>query len=116
MAKKGISVNFKKSPPRCRPNRATLKKGEHDAIVWTAKQTGYTFTGVEIEGIPAPTGDFGTPVIDDTGDSKPLSVMTVTDACSVPAGKNYIDHEYTLLFTAPDGTALTADPRIRHRK
>ena len=108
-----VNVNFNADPPACNPDPVVVNLGLQDGVEWTGNQANYTFTGLDIDGVPAPTPPFGTPVITSVG---PLSRMRVDDDVNVPDDQEYVDYKYTLHYTDPNGTALTVDPRIRNRK
>ena len=102
------TVDFSKSPPASSPDPVPVTRGTQGGVEWTANQTGYTFTGVKINDVAAPTGDFGTPVISTNAAGK--SVMTVPDTVA-----DLGDYSYTLEYTGPSG-AGSFDPTIRNRQ
>jgi len=102
-----VVVNFNLTPVACNPDPVTVKRTDNDGIQWTANVDGYTFTGVKVDGIQAPTGDFGTPAI--TTNPAGRSVMSVPD--SVADIKNYT---YTLEYRDAAGNTGTYDPTIRN--
>ena len=104
-----VIVNFNVTPVTCNPDPVGVHRASNDGIVWTANADGYTFTGVNVGGHAAPTGDFGTPVIGSNAAGK--STMTVPD--SVADLQNYT---YTLQYTDPAGNAGTYDPTIRNEQ
>ena len=91
----------------CNPNKVTVSRATQDGVTWTFANAGYTFTGVEINGTRAPTGDFGTPVISTNNASR--SVMSVSDTVA-----DLGDYSYTLLYTDPQGREGRFDPTIRN--
>jgi len=117
MPNSSVTVNFNTSPPNCSPDQVPVNHGVQDGIQWTANQTGYTFTGVEVSVGTGPTGDFGSLVIDQTPGANPRSRMTISDACNVPAGgPAYLDYKYTLRYTDSTGAAHSLDPTIRNKR
>jgi hypothetical protein len=63
----------------CNPETLTVSRSQkQDGIKWTFANSGYTFTGLTIDDVPAPTGDFGAPEID--SNSAGRSTMRVSDS------------------------------------
>lgn len=109
---KQVTVNFVANPMTCNPDPVPVSKANNKGIRWKANQKSYTFTGVKIGNNEAPTGVFGTPVITTVGNgASKRSQMDVSDAGDATP----TDYEYTLLYTDPDGNALTLDPTIENR-
>lgn len=104
---KPVTVNFSGNSVTCVPDPVVVKKALNNGIQWTANVTGYTFTGVDIDGNPAPTEDFGAPQI--STDPAGRSVMSVSDDLA-----DYNDHSYTLVYTQPDGETGRFDPTIKN--
>jgi hypothetical protein len=102
-----VTVNFNTDPPTCNPDPVHVSMANNTGINWQANITGYTFTGVSIDGENAPTGEFGAPQISTGPNGK--SQMFVSDANT---DKN--SHKYTLQYTDPAGNARTYDPRIKN--
>lgn len=105
---KPVTVNFSANSVSCVPDPVTVNNSQNLGIQWTANQSGYTFTGVQIDGHDAPYEDFGSPVI--TTNQAGRSVMTVTDDFA-----DYNDHIYTVLYTGPNGESGSFDPTIENR-
>jgi len=98
-----VDVDFTTDPVGCSPDPVTVKKNQQD---------GYTFTGVTIDSTtytPSSngTGEFKDVAISTNGNK---SVMTITDTVS-----DTTDHNYSVNYTAPDGTAQSFDPTIRNQ-
>jgi hypothetical protein len=91
----------------CNPDPVPVSKANNGGIQWTFANAGYTFTGVNIGTVAAPTGNYGTPSIGTTPAGK--STMGVSDS-----GVSTADSAYTLLYTDPDGTTGSFDPTIRN--
>ena len=107
MAYAPVNVDFSKTPPSCSPDPVTVTRTQ-EGVTWQSNDAGYTFTGVEIGGVAAPTGDFGTPVIGTQGGKSTMSVPdTVADLG---------DYSYTLLYTTPSGDTARFDPTIRNNR
>lgn len=104
---KPVTVNFSGNSVTCVPDPVVVKKALNDGIQWTASVTGYTFTGVDIDGHEAPYEDFGAPQI--STDPAGRSVMSVSDNFA-----DYNDHTYTLLYNQPDGEPGRFDPTIKN--
>lgn len=104
-----VTVNFNNDPPSSNPDPVTVHRANNDGVLWTANKTGYTFTGVSIDGTNAPTGDFGTPSINTNAAG--MSAMSVSD--SVADLENYT---YSVLYTGPDGAPGSFDPTIRNQR
>jgi len=120
-----VKVNFGSGGVTTDPVDVQVSKSANNAIVWTAQQKGYTFTGITIQddtGDPGGDKEWDAPVIttiDVPDPSKPAQVpdpitmkvsqMTVTDKF-----KDTTDHKYTLLYTDPDGNAGSYDPGIKN--
>lgn len=102
-----VTVNFNNDPPTCTPDPVPVSKAANNGITWKSNKTGYTFTGVTIDGTAAPTGEFGTPSIAPGPNGK--SQMTVTDSVA-----DYNEHTYTLEYTDPQGNAGRYDPKIKN--
>ena len=102
-----VTVNFNTSPPTCNPDPVHVSRANNTGITWKANVVGFTFTGVEIDGHDAPTGEFGTPSITSGPNNK--SQMTVSDANT---DKN--SHRYSLKYTDPQGNPQTYDPTIKN--
>lgn len=110
-----VLVDFDSNPPQCSPPQVVVTKGVMDGITWTAKQTGYTFLGVNIGGTDAPVGDFGTPAMSTAPGSKHR--MSVTDACSIPDAADYVEYTYTLLYQEDASeTVFALHPTIRNQR
>ena len=86
-----------------------VKRTNNDGVQWTANKDGYTFTGVNIDGNSAPTGDFGTPVISTNPAGR--SVMIVPDSVA-----DLGDYSYGLTYTDPQGNPGTYDPTIKNEQ
>jgi hypothetical protein len=91
----------------CNPDQVTVSRATQNGVTWTFANDGYTFTGVAIDGVSAPTGDFGTPAISTNAAGR--SVMSVSD--TVADDDTY---SYTLQYTDPQGRARTFDPQIKN--
>jgi hypothetical protein len=102
-----VSVNFAGQTVTCNPDPVPVSRASNNGIQWTANQSGYTFTGVSIDGNAAPWGDFGTPSI--TTNAAGKSVMSVTDSVA-----DLGDYTYSVLYTSPNGTPGSFDPTIRN--
>jgi hypothetical protein len=89
------------------PDPVTVSRATQNGVTWTFASDGYTFTGVTIDGVAAPTGDFGTPSI--TSNNAGRSVMSVSD--SVADDDSY---SYTLQYTDPQGRPGQYDPQIKN--
>jgi hypothetical protein len=89
------------------PDPVPVSRATQNGVEWTFANAGYTFTGVLIDGTPAPTGDFGTPVIGSTASGR--STMSVSD--SVADDDSY---SYTLEYTDPQGRKGQYDPTIKN--
>ena len=90
------------------PDPVTVTRANQDGVTWTFANPGYTFTGVLIGGLSAPTGDFGTPVI--TTNAARRSVMNVSDTVADPG-----TYSYTLQYTDPQGRSGQYDPTIKNQ-
>jgi len=106
--KVGVNVNFNQTPPSPSPDPINVSRASNDGVVFTANKTGFTFTGVLIGTVAAPTGDFGTPIIGSTPAGK--STMTVPDSVA-----DIEEYSYTLEYTNPDGTRGQFDPKIKNK-
>lgn len=91
----------------CNPDPVPVSRATQNGITWTFANTGYTFTGLLIDGVAAPTGDFGTPAIG--ADPAGRSTMSVSDSVATLR-----DFKYTLEYTDPQGNAQQYDPTIRN--
>jgi hypothetical protein len=89
------------------PDPVPVSRASQNGVTWSFANAGYTFTGVLIDDVPAPTGDLGTPEF--TTNAAGRSVMSVSD--SVADLGNY---SYTLQYTDPQGRAGTFDPQIKN--
>lgn len=103
-----VNVNFNQDPPACNPDPVRVSKANNSGITWKSNNAGYTFTGVTIDDNAAPTGEFGTPDIQEVGGK---SQMTVTDGVT-----DYNDHTYTLEYTDPQGNPGQYDPKIKNEQ
>ena len=90
------------------PDPVHVSRATQDGVSWTFANPGYTFTGVTINGVPAPTGDFGTPSI--TTNNARQSVMNVSDTVA-----DLGDYSYTLEYTDPQGRPGQHDPQIKNQ-
>jgi hypothetical protein len=86
----------------------TVSRATQNGITWTFGNSGYAFTGVTIDGVQAPTGDFGTPQISTNPAGR--SVMSVSD--SVADTDTY---SYTLLYVDDQGRPGQYDPQIKNQ-
>lgn len=91
----------------CNPDPVPVSRASQDGVTWTFANDGYTFTGVQIGGVAAPTGDFGTPAISTNAAGR--SVMSVSDTVA-----DIGNYSYTLLYTDPQGRAGAYDPQIKN--
>lgn len=91
----------------CNPDPVPVSRATQGGVDWTFANAGYTFTGVSIGGVPAPTGDFGTPVIGTNNAGR--STMSVSDTVADQGS-----YSYTLQYTDPQGNARRHDPTIRN--
>jgi hypothetical protein len=91
------------------PDPVTVSRATQDGVTWTFANAGYTFTGVLIGGVSAPTGDFGTPAISTNAAGR--SVMNVSDSVA-----DLDTYSYTLQYTTPQGNAGTYDPTIKNER
>lgn len=89
------------------PDPVTVSRATQNGVTWTFASDGYAFTGVTIDGVAAPTGDFGTPSISTNAAGR--SVMSVSD--SVADDDSY---SYTLQYTDPQGRPGQYDPQIKN--
>lgn len=89
------------------PDPVSVSRATQDGVTWTFANDGYTFTGVQIGGVAAPTGDFGTPAISTNAAGR--SVMSVSDTVADPG-----NYSCTLLCTDPQGRAGAHDPQIKN--
>ena len=105
---KPVTVTFSRSSVTCVPDPVIVKKALNNGIQWTANASGYTFTGVQIDGHDAPYEDFGAPAI--SSNAAGHSVMTVSDDFA-----DYNNHSYTLLYTGPNGESGRFDPTIKNQ-
>jgi hypothetical protein len=81
----------------CNPETLTVSRSQQqDGIKWTFANSTYTFTGVNIDGVPAPTGDFGAPEIG--SNSAGRSTMRVSDSV-----QNLKFYSYTLQYLDDQG-------------
>jgi len=103
-----VTVNFATDPPTPNPNPVPVSRANNSGINWVANQDGYTFTGVTIDDVAAPTGDFGRPDISTNNAGR--SEMSVTDSGDAVT----TDHTYSLVYTDPPGNTRTFDPTIRN--
>jgi hypothetical protein len=101
------TVTMTNGSPSCNPDPVTVSRATQNGVTWTFANSGYTFTGVLIGDVSAPTGDFGTPSISTNQAGR--SVMSVSD--SVADNGTY---SYTLQYTTPQGQAGTFDPTIKN--
>jgi hypothetical protein len=104
----GVNVNFNTDPPTSAPDPVTVNRSANDGVIFTANKTGFTFTGVLIGTVAAPTGDFGTPVI--SSNNAGNSTMAVPDTVA-----DISDYSYTLEYTGPDGNPGQFDPKIKNK-
>jgi len=78
---------------QCNPDPVPVTKGTEDGITWTFVNPRYTFTGVKIDGKPAPTGNFGPPQFSTNPAGR--SVMEVSDSVATigefPYTLQYLD-------------------------
>jgi hypothetical protein len=88
------TVTANASGVSCNPDPVPVSRASQDGVTWTFANAGYTFTGVQIDGVAAPTGDFGTPAI--STDAAGRSVMSVSDTVA-----DLGNHSCTLLYTDP---------------
>lgn len=91
----------------CNPDPVPVSRATQDGVSWTFASAGYTFTGVSINGVAAPTGDFGTPSI--TTDNAGRSVLNLSDSVA-----DLGDYSYTLQYTDSQGRPGQYDPTIRN--
>jgi hypothetical protein len=91
----------------CNPDPVPVSRASQDGVTWTFANAGYTFTGVLIGGVAAPTGDFGTPAISTNAAGR--SVMSVSDTVA-----DMGVYSYTLQYTDPQGRAGMFDPQIKN--
>jgi hypothetical protein len=89
------------------PDPVTVSRATQDGVSWTFANAGYTFTGVSIDGVAAPTGDFGTPTFSTSNAGR--SVMNVTDSVA-----DLDTYSYTLQYTDPQGRPGQYDPQIKN--
>jgi hypothetical protein len=101
------TVNNDRSGVSCNPNPVPVSRATQDGVTWTFANAGCTFTGVLIGNVPAPVGEFGTPVIGTNRAGR--STMSVSD--SVTDTNTY---SYTVLYTDPDGNPQRFDPQIKN--
>ena len=101
------TVTFSNGSVTCNPDPVPVSRATQNGVTWTFANTGYTFTGVLIGGVQAPTGDFGTPVI--STDAAGRSVMSVSDSVA-----DLGDYSYTLQYVDPQGRAGAYDPQIKN--
>lgn len=107
MAYANCTVTMNNNAASCNPDPVPVSRATQNGVQWTFANAGYTFTGVTIDGVAAPTGDFGTPVFSTNNAGR--SVMTVTD--SVADDGTY---SYTLQYTDPQGRPGQYDPQIKN--
>lgn len=111
-----VNVNFNASPADTKPEPVICTNGVNTGIRWKGNQQNFTFTNLYIGGLPVAgggVGDFTNLTITAVG---PLSVMRVDNACTVPAGAEFVEYKYTLEYTDPAGDTLTLDPTVRNRR
>lgn len=101
------TVTASDSGVSCNPDPVPVSRATQDGVTWTFANAGYTFTGVQIGGVAAPTGDFGTPVISTNAAGR--SVMSVSDTVA-----DIGNYSYALQYTDPQGTAGAYDPQIKN--
>lgn len=89
------------------PDPVRVSRATQNGVTWTFANPGFTFTGVLIDGVPAPTGDFGTPAISTNAAGR--SVMNVSDSVA-----DLDTYSYTLQYTDPQGRTGTYDPTIKN--
>jgi hypothetical protein len=89
------------------PDPVSVSRSTQDGITWTFATAGYTFTGVSIDGVAAPTGDFGTPQISTNNAGR--SVMSVSDSVA-----DLDTYSYTLEYVDAQGRPGRYDPQIRN--
>ena len=101
------TVTVNNNAASCNPDPVPVSRATQNGVQWTFASDGYTFTGVTIGGVAAPTGDFGTPSI--TTNAAGRSVMSISD--SVADDDTY---SYTLQYTDPQGRPGHYDPQIKN--
>jgi len=89
------------------PDPVPVSRATQNGVTWTFANAGYTFTGVLIGGVAAPTGDFGTPAISTNAAGR--SVMNVSDSVA-----DLGTYSYTLQYTDPQGRTGMYDPTIKN--
>jgi hypothetical protein len=107
MGYSNCTVNINNNGISSNPDPVSVSRATQNGVAWTFANDGYAFTGVSIDGTPAPTGDFGTPVIGTTPAGR--STMSVSD--SVADDDSY---SYTLEYTDPQGRKGQYDPTIKN--
>ena len=101
------TVSITNNAVNCNPDPVSVSRATQDGVSWTFANPGYTFTGVQVNGVPAPTGDFGTPAIGTNNAGR--SVMNVSDTVA-----DLGNYSYSLLYTDPQGNPGIYDPTIRN--
>jgi hypothetical protein len=102
------TVTISNGRVQCNPDPVTVSRSSQDGVAWTFSNSGYAFTGVTINGVQAPTGDFGTPQIGSNQAGR--SVMSVSD--SVADTDTY---SYTLQYVDDQGRPGQYDPQIKNQ-
>lgn len=107
MGYSNCTVTANNSVVSSNPDPVIVSRATQDGITWTFANSGYTFTGVTINGVAAPTGDFGTPQISTNNAGR--SVMSVSDTVA-----DLGDYSYTLVYVDDQGRPGRFDPQIRN--
>jgi hypothetical protein len=101
------TVTFSNGSVQSNPDPVTVSRATQDGVQWTFGNSGYTFTGVSINGVQAPTGDFGTPQI--SANPAGRSVMSVSDSVA-----DLDTYSYTLQYVDAQGRPGQYDPQIKN--
>ena len=107
MAYANCTVTVNSGSVSCNPDPVPVSRATQNGVTWTFANDGYTFTGVLIGGVAAPTGDFGTPAISSNAAGR--SVMSVSDTVA-----DLGNYSYTLQYTDPQGRTGSFDPQIKN--
>ncbi len=101
------TVTVNNGSASCNPDPVPVSRATQDGVSWTFANSGFTFTGVQINGVSAPTGDFGTPSISTNNAGR--SVMNVSDSVA-----DLDTYSYTLQYVDAQGRSGQYDPTIRN--
>jgi hypothetical protein len=102
------TVTVSNGSVQCNPDPVTVSRSSQDGVTWTFANSGYAFTGVTINGVQAPTGDFGAPQISSNQSGR--SVMSVSDSVA-----DLDTYSYTLQYVDDQGRPGQYDPQIKNQ-